>query len=317
VKPNYLLNFLRGLGMGTADVIPGVSGGTVALLTGIYPQLVLSISRFDTRFLGMLGRRQFGEAAAYVDWKFLVSLGTGIGLGFVLAAKSLGYYLQQENSRGYVLATFLGMIVAAAIFVWRMIPRRSGESGLSRWVLAVIGVLVALGISQLKPQILEHIPLWYVFLCAAIGICAMILPGISGAMILLLLGMYEPLLQSVHALIEFREVTANLLIAVVFAAGAVCGLVVSSRTLRWLLDRHNAATLSLLCGLMLGSLPLLWPWQRALNAGIDSSSRTIYEAYWPEALGRVGLQYVLVAVSATVVVLLVETLAQRMIAKQS
>ena len=140
LKTGYFLNFLKGLGMGMADVVPGVSGGTVALLTGIYQQLVLSISRFDKRLLGMVVARRFGEALEYVQWKFLGSLGLGIGLGFVIAIKSLGYYLDQVDVRGYILSSFFGMIIAASVIVWRMIPAISTTTDRSRLLMAGAGV---------------------------------------------------------------------------------------------------------------------------------------------------------------------------------
>lgn len=297
--------------MGVADVIPGVSGGTVALLTGIYQQLVLSITRFDRRLAGMVVARRVGEALDYVNWKFLGSLGLGIGAGFIVAIRSLGHYLDQPDVRGYILATFFGMIIAASVIVWRMIPRDSTTAPGTRIMLAGAGILVAAAITFLRPQTIDEMPLWYVFVCGAVGICAMILPGISGALILLLLGMYEPLVATGREILEFKNLSTNIPVAVTFGIGAACGLAGSSRTLRWLLEKYNVATLSMLCGLMLGSLPLLWPWQSLVEDGATDNHKNIFQRYWPDTFDSLAMSYLMVAVVAIGAVMFAEVLAHR------
>ncbi len=298
--------------MGVADVIPGVSGGTVALLTGIYQRLIRAITRFDPGLLGLLIRGRWRAALDHVDWKFLLALGAGIVTGFVLAIRTLGHYLQQDAVRGIILAAFFGMVVAAVVIVARIIGRNST----GRWPryvgLAVAGTLIAGAVAQVSPAPDgESLRLWYVFLGGAIGICAMILPGISGALILLLLGLYEPLIASVKELLELKNMAVNLPIFVTFAAGAASGLAIASRSLRWMLEHFQAATLSLLCGLMIGSLPLLWPWQVALAGATGRHGEKVFRPVWPDSIDQRVWIFPLTMVLAIAVVLLVDGLARR------
>ncbi|REJ69287.1 MAG: DUF368 domain-containing protein [Planctomycetota bacterium] len=256
-----------GMIMGGADIIPGVSGGTMALILGIYERLVAAVSRFDTELLGLVRNRQWRAAADHIDLRFLIALGCGIGLGVVV----LGSLMQWLLDKGpYVritcpltISAFFGLIVASAIHVARLIPRWNlGAIG-----LAVLGVVIAYRITGGEES--ESVAgFGYLFLCGMIAICAMILPGISGSFIMVLLGVYKIITGAISdtqtAVRGFDfgpELLGNLATLAVFAAGCAIGILAFSKILNWLLKHYHTPTLALLCGFMIGSLRALWPFQ--------------------------------------------------------
>jgi putative membrane protein len=239
-------NYLRGVVMGSADLVPGVSGGTMALITGIYERLVASVRGFT----GLPFRMARGDRAATrrdVEWLLLLPVLAGMGTAIVIGSGFIPDLLERYPERMYAL--FLGMIVASLPIPWRMIEQRSGRS----WLLALVGAVVAFVLAGLPSGNVSDPSLIVVFGAAAIAICAMVLPGVSGSYLLLVLGMYEVTLDRVHE----RE----MVYVAVFALGALVGLGVFSRVLAWLLEHHHGTTMAVLVGLMIGSTRALWPWQ--------------------------------------------------------
>ncbi len=234
--------------MGGADVIPGVSGGTVALIVGIYSRLIASIrSAVGIGLAGLRGdrlgaRRSTGE----VEWLLVLPLGLGIicalGIGSAVIPTLLERYPVQMS------ALFFGLIVGSLALPWG----RSGAAGPTRLVIAGAAAVVAFALVGLPPREVSDPGLVRVFLSAAVAICAMILPGVSGAFLLLVLGLYEHTLDAIKHL--------DLLYIAVFGAGAVLGLGAFSKLLSYLLDEHHDLTMAALTGLMAGSLRALWPW---------------------------------------------------------
>ena len=266
----YALVALKGVGMGAADVIPGVSGGTIAFMTGIYEELVGSIHNFDKTAFKLFFTGKFREFWKHINGTFLVSVLVGILVSIFSLAKLMTWLL--ENHPIQTWAFFFGLIVASSVFILR---------GVSLWkfkdvVLTVFGVGLGAVICTLTPTETPD-GLWFVFLCGAIAICAMILPGISGSFILLILGKYDYVLGAVAGLTSFgraEEVTAGLatgpmswghclLIICVFAVGAAIGIVTFSKFLHWLLARWNRETTLVLAGFIIGSLVKVWPWHGA------------------------------------------------------
>lgn len=250
---------LCGLIMGAADIVPGVSGGTVALVLGIYNRLVSAISRFDRQALGMLTAKRWSAAAEYVDLRFILALGCGIATGIgglsFLMKKLLDDHLQPTY------AVFFGLILGSGVLVAR---------GVARWNPASIAALVS-GVSVawfvVGLDALQTPPdtLWYLFFCGTIGICAMILPGLSGAFILLILGRYSHVTGLIRSILKGDWSVQAFLEVSVFCCGCLFGLLAFSRVLRWLLAHHATVTMATLCGLMLGSLRKLWPFKNELT----------------------------------------------------
>lgn len=244
---DLFVHFGQGLLMGGADIIPGVSGGTMALIVGIYERLIASVKAGLTLPVTLLrgwdaAKRQFFE----VEWRLVLPLAAGILTAIVLASKFIPALLEAypAESRGL----FFGLIAASLLIPWR----RMETVGVREYALIAAGAVAAFFLTGL-PGLEVHDPsLLRVFLSAAVAICAMILPGVSGAFLLLVLGMYEVTLEALNAL--------DLVYVGVFILGAAVGLGLFSRLLHVLLDRHHDPTMAVLLGLMAGSLRALWPW---------------------------------------------------------
>jgi len=249
-----LVNVLRGLLMGTADVIPGVSGGTVALILGIYERLVTAISHIDTELLGQLRRRRWSEATTHVDLCFLTTLALGISSGIIGLATLMNHLIEHHPQP--TLALFFGLILASSVLVGRMV----GRWNLGNAVLALLGGAGAYWLVA-QPIMAGYEGKPYLFLCGMVAICAMILPGISGAFILLIMGKYSHMTSTLSSLVHGQITAEGLLTVVVFASGCIVGLLSFSKILRWLLARYHAPTMAVLCGFMVGSLRCLWPFK--------------------------------------------------------
>jgi putative membrane protein len=298
-----LIHLGEGFLMGGADIIPGVSGGTVALILGIYERLVGAISHFDLQFLKFLRHREWAKAARHIDLLFLALLGTGILSGIVLLASLMHWLL--ENQLQHTFAAFFGMILASTFIVSRMIQRK----GLDVAVLAFLGAVGAYWLVGLP--FLEDPPIGpaYIFFCGVIAICAMILPGISGSFILLLLGAYSVITGTLRNCIK-GQLTEDAWLLLFFAAGAGIGLIGFSKFLKWLLSKQEAATMAVLCGFMLGSLRKIWPYQIVLNPEALEFKDRIFQNIAPD-FGQVddGLSLVIM-VTAGGLVMLLELLSQ-------
>ena len=242
--------FLRGVLMGAADIIPGVSGGTIAFITGIYDTLLGSIRSFDLELLARLWRRDIRGAWQHVNGSFLLALLLGIGTSIFSLARLISWVL--DNHPVPLWAFFFGLILASAAVLLRQI-----EGWTAPRLLCLLAGAAAAGLIAFSPAANMEFGLAGVFLCGFLAICAMILPGISGSFILVLLGMYGTVLAAVKSL--------DLLFLLVFILGAGTGLLCFSRLLHWLLHRFHQATMALLTGFLFGSLVIVWPWKQVLD----------------------------------------------------
>ena len=239
--------------MGAADVIPGVSGGTIAFIMGIYDKFVASLAAINAEAVKLFFTGKFKEFWRHINGGFLLSLVVGIGVSVISLATVMQTLLSDFPIQTW--AFFFGLIVASSIFILR---------GISGWGLREIlfligGILLGVTICTLSPTQTPD-ALWFIFLSGAIAICAMILPGISGSFILLILGKYQYILGAVSDLVAGQNVVGNLLIIGVFAIGAVVGILSFSKFLHWLLSRWHKQTLIILAGFIIGSLVKIWPW---------------------------------------------------------
>lgn len=263
-KPFRISVYFKGMGMGAADVVPGVSGGTVAFITGIYEELINSLTAFNLGALKLLFSGKIKALWQHVNATFLLILFGGILTSIFSLSKFISWALL--NHPVLVWSYFFGLILASVIAMGR-------EINFKRWVNALMFVLAAwLAFEITRVSGVQASPSIMVFFFAgAIAICAMILPGISGSFILLLLGMYQPVIDAVH--------NFNGLVLITFAAGCAAGLLSFTHLLSWLLRRFHAATLAALTGFMLGSLNKVWPWKVPLeNAVLDG---VLESNVWP------------------------------------
>lgn len=252
--------FLRGCAMGAADIVPGVSGGTIAFISGIYERLLGGISAVPATLVRGLKHRQPARLWAELDAGFLSVLLAGIMTSIVLLAGLVKYLM--ENEAILLWSFFFGLILAAIWHVGRQIPRWSGGA----LPALAVGTFVSFGITLLAPAQIAVTGLT-VFGSGALAICAMILPGISGSFILLLLGMYAPIIGAID------ERAFGLL--GLFASGCLIGLLLFSRLIAWSLQRYTAVAMALLTGFMVGSLNKIWPWKVTQEWGVDRSGNPL------------------------------------------
>lgn len=251
---NYLTLAVKGMAMGAADVVPGVSGGTIAFITGIYEELINSIKSINLNAIKLFFTGKFAEFWKAINGSFLISVFIGIGISVVSLAKGLEYLL--NNFPILVWSFFFGLIVASAIYVSRSIEKWDIKTILA----GIVGIAIAYTITIITPAE-ANTSYWFIFLSGSIAICAMILPGISGSFILVLLGMYKFILESV----------GDIKIAVIgtFMAGAAVGIIAFSNVLSWLLKKYHNLTIAVLAGFMVGSLNKVWPWKEVTQTIID------------------------------------------------
>ena len=242
----YVILALKGCAMGMADVVPGVSGGTIAFISGIYEELLDSIRRFDATALKLLVRLRFGDLWRHVNAGFLLPVLTGIAIAIFSLARLMTYLLEHHPIA--IWSFFFGLIVASALLVARQIGRWKWTTLLS----FAVGTAAAWWITVATPSETPD-TWWFVMLSGAIAICAMILPGISGAFILLLLGKYQYIMQAV--------IDLNIPVMAIFVIGAAAGIISFSHLLLWLLKRWHDLTVAALMGFMVGSFNKVWPWK--------------------------------------------------------
>ncbi|MDO9275022.1 MAG: DUF368 domain-containing protein [Lutibacter sp.] len=261
---NYFIIFFKGIAMGAADVVPGVSGGTIAFISGIYEELLASISAINIANLKLLKNEGVKAAWKAINGNFLLALLSGIFISIISLAKLITWLL--ENKPILVWSFFFGLVLASILFVSKQITKWNAPA----IILFIIGAVAAYYITILHPAISESSSLLFYFFAGALAICAMILPGISGSFILVLLGAYKPILKALDAL-QYKDIK---LLAVV-AFGAVVGILSFSKLLNWLFDHHKNNTLAILTGFILGSLNKIWPWKETLTWRMDSHGMKI------------------------------------------
>lgn len=242
----YFLTYLKGMGMGAADIVPGVSGGSIALITGIYEELLDSINSFNAESFRLLLKFEFKAFFKAVNGAFLLSLFLGIMTSIFSLSKVITYMMEEHPIP--LWSFFCGLILVSAFLILKDIKKWS----LGVVIALILGILIAYWITDLPPTTSPD-ALWFTFVAGAIAICAMILPGISGSFILLILGKYEPVLNAVS---ERDFVTLA-----IFALGCIVGILSFSRVISWLLKHYYSITIGVLSGFMLGSINKLWPWK--------------------------------------------------------
>ncbi|MBZ0304251.1 MAG: DUF368 domain-containing protein [Anaerolineae bacterium] len=252
---DYLRLFSTGFAMGSADLVPGVSGGTMAFILGVYEDLLNGIKSFNLKAIKLALALRLKELLAHIPLRFLIALGLGIGTAVLTLSNFLSSTLADPTGRVFLFAFFFGLVIASVVAV----------GGKVKWspltlVALVVGAVVAFAIVNLTPASAESTPL-NLFVAGMIAICAMILPGISGSFILLIMGHYDNVLSAVSN----REI----LTLVVVAAGCAVGIVIFSRVLSWLLKRYYQLTVALLVGFMIGSLWKVWPWKECIVSDVD------------------------------------------------
>jgi len=261
---------LKGAAMGVAEVIPGVSGGTIAFITGIYERLLKCIKAINPSLVSTFKTNGFKGVWNAIDGNFLAFLLGGMLAGVVAGIFGVTYLL--ENYPTPVWGFFFGLIIASSIYIGKQIPNWDW----SKWVGLIAGFLVAFGITIITPAEGSD-NLLMVFIAGVIAISALILPGISGSFMLLLMGMYTLIIPALKSLLEEQDMS-SFTIVFVFAMGCLVGLAGFSRVLTWLLDKYKYTTFAVLTGFMLGSLNKIWPW-RNITEVMDKESGVVTKLF--------------------------------------
>ena len=250
---DYVFITLKGMAMGAADVVPGVSGGTIAFISGIYEELISSINTIKPSLITVWKKEGFKSLWAQINGNFLLALFIGIFSSVLSLAKFLSWLL--ENEPVLLWSFFFGLVLASIFLVGKAIKKWNAGVIL----ILVLGAAVAYFITTLPPnENVDSLP--YLFLSGALAVCAMILPGISGAFILVLLGSYKTILDAVHE--------RDFVMIATVALGAVFGLLSFARLLKWMFHHYKNSTLALLTGFILGSLNKIWPWKEVLETKV-------------------------------------------------
>ncbi|WP_113923332.1 DUF368 domain-containing protein [Cognataquiflexum aquatile] len=257
---DYILTYLKGMSMGAADVVPGVSGGSIALIAGIYERLLDSIKSVDKTALGLLLKFEIKNLWNHIDASFLFTLLAGIMTSIFSLSKVITYLMDYHPIP--LWSFFCGLIIISAILILKDIQRWTFGVVLA----LIIGTVVAYWITSLPPTTTPN-TLWFTFVAGAIAICAMILPGISGSFLLLVMGQYERIIGAVNE--------KDFLIIIVFGSGCLVGILAFSRVVSYLLKHYHAVTIGVLSGFMVGSLNKIWPWKEILSYQISAKGEQI------------------------------------------
>jgi putative membrane protein len=296
---NSLRYTLKGFCMGSADIIPGVSGGTMALILGIYERLLSAIRSFDRAWLGDILRFRISEALARNDLFFLVSLGVGIVFAIVFFTQVIPLPTLIITHPELIYGLFFGLILASIVILMGEVEKY----GIKEIVVTIIGVMLGLTIVNLVP-VETPTAAWFIFLCGFIAISAMLLPGISGSFILLILGKYAYI---INALGEF-----NLVVILTFGFGALSGLVVFSRVIVWLLNHYHQATLLVIKGILIGSLWMIWPFQARTYEMVSGKEKLIGASpIWPETFSSTVAASLSFLIAGFVLVMVIHRISNR------
>lgn len=293
MKKNIIL-ILKGMGMGIANVIPGVSGGTVALITGIYQELLKSLKSFDKQAFSLLLTLNFKEFVIYTNLSFLAYVFGG-SLISLFSIASLFKFLF-KNYPLEIWSLFFGLILASIIFIGQRIKIWNFQS----YLAIIIGTLVALSLTFITPSA-ENNNLFYVFLCGIIGISGMILPGLSGSYILILMGNYELLM--VRSVSEF-----DIPLLLTFLFGSIFGLLALSNFLHLLINKYYSVTLAGLTGFIIGSLSIIWPWKVVSESIIINGKEKVlsYDLFFPNQLDTHNIVSIIMMIIGFFIVYLIE-----------
>lgn len=257
---DYFILGAKGIAMGAADVIPGVSGGTIAFISGIYEELLETISKVNFTAVKVLKNEGLKAAWNYINGSFLAVLLSGIAISIISLAKLITYLMEFHTV--LLWSFFFGLILSSIYLVGKKIK----QWDIPKIIALIIGSIIAFYITVLPPMTSPE-ALWFIFLSGALAICAMILPGISGSFILLLLGSYEFVLSAIKDI--------KITIIITFGLGCITGLLSFSKFLNWMFKKYHDLTIALLTGFLVGSLNKIWPWKKILETRINSHGKEV------------------------------------------
>ena len=326
-KLDFILITLKGFTMGAANVIPGVSGGTIALITGIYEELINSLKSFDKKALELLLKREFSSLLNHINGKFLFFLLLGIAASVFSIAKLFEYLLSEHPTQ--IWAFFFGLVFASVYYVGKTVKQWNTKNT----SFFILGTFIALLISFTNPAPSSNGNYLFVFFCGIIGISGMLLPGLSGSYILMLLGNYKLLMvDSINAIsksikmlmlgdftfLNNPDQTTGLIHFCLFLFGSIFGMISFSRLIAWIFKQYKNITIALLTGFIFGSLAIIWPWKNAIlhPTILDRNSNPMiigYERYFPKELDQATITTLFCILFGIICIWAVEKMAEKQI----
>ena len=286
----YIANFLKGIGVGSANVIPGVSGGTIALITGIFERLINALKSFNLTAIKLFFTGKFKEFAKHTDLWFLVSVGCGVVVAILSIARLFEFLFDKYPI--YLWSFFFGMILVSIYYVGITIEKFNWKVVLSFIIGTAIALLIAFGTPAN-----ENSNILYLIICGAVATCSMILPGLSGSFVLVLMGNYQLIMID-----AVNDLNLKILLPVVL--GGVVGLLAFSHLLSWIFKNYRDITIAVLTGFILGSMPIIWPWKNDVITYFGSKEKVIgYEYYFPEFNMEFATALVIMLIGAALIVL--------------
>ena len=326
-KLDLILITLKGFTIGAANVIPGVSGGTIALITGIYEELIISLKSFDKKALELLLKRDFSRLSKHINGKFLFFLLSGIVVSVFSIAKLFEYLLLEYPTQ--IWAFFFGLVFASVYYVGKTVK----EWNTKNTSFFILGTFIALLISFTNPSPSSNENYLFVFFCGIIGISGMLLPGLSGSYILMLLGNYKLLMvDSINAISKSIKMLmlgdfaflnnpnqiTGLIHFCLFLFGSIFGMISFSRLIAWIFNKYKNITIALLTGFIFGSLAIIWPWKNAIlhPTILDRNSNPMiigYERYFPKELNQATITTLFCILFGIICIWAVEKMAEKQI----
>ena len=286
----YIANFLKGIGVGSANVIPGVSGGTIALITGIFERLINALKSFNLTAIKLFFTGKFKDFAKHTDLWFLASVGCGVVVAILSIARLFEFLFDKYPI--YLWSFFFGMILVSIYYVGITIEKFNWKIVLS----FIIGTAIALFIAFGTPAN-ENSNILYLIICGAVATCSMILPGLSGSFVLVLMGNYQLIMID-----AVNDLNLKILLPVVL--GGVVGLLAFSHLLSWIFKNYCDITIAVLTGFILGSMPIIWPWKNDVITYFGSKEKVIgYEYYFPEFNMEFATALVIMLIGAALIIL--------------
>ena len=303
---NYIFLSLKGFAMGAANVIPGVSGGTIALITGVFERLINAIKSFNMVAIRLLFKGKIKELIKHVDLWFLISVFSGMVISIISLAKVLKYLF--ESYPVFIWSFFFGLILASVFYVGKTIQKVNFGVVL----FFIIGTALAVSITVMEPAA-QNDSFFYLIICGVVAICSMILPGLSGSFVLILMGNYElVMIDAVN--------NADIATLIPVIIGAIVGLIAFSHLLSWIYKKYKDQTISILTGFILGSLGILWPWKNEIykidefgNLLIKNGEKITlgYTRYIPDSFNKEVIIAILLMLSGIIVISLIEKIAAK------
>ena len=286
----YIANFFKGIGIGSANVIPGVSGGTIALITGIFERLINALKSCNLTAIKLFFTGKFKEFAQHIDLWFLASVGSGVVVAILSIARLFEFLFAEYPI--YLWSFFFGMILVSIYYVGITIEKFNWKVMLSFIIGTAIALLIAFGTPAN-----ENSNILYLMICGAVATCSMILPGLSGSFVLVLMGNYQLIMID-----AVNDLNLKILIPVVI--GGVVGLLAFSHLLSWIFKNYRDITIAVLTGFILGSMPIIWPWKNDVITYFGSEAKvTGYEYYFPEFNMEFATALVIMLIGAALIVL--------------